>query len=243
MELANKAGVSYSPDTFANDGAYIFAILDSLQNLENEAIAEMTKETQDWLTAAMDAYNEDKSFYPAFPDDPEQVEIRVDYSPPETAEETEATVAEHVDAALAHVDAEEAAATETASEAETEAETEESEDAKPDTESKSAKSGRRGRPKGGSKPKAPDDRPSSELSPEERKARAKEAIKKAVQIPEHWVITKVAPNPRRAGTEVYRQYEFLEVGITVGEVLARGLQRSHLHWEVNRGNVEVAEPS
>ena len=62
-------------------------------------------------------------------------------------------------------------------------------------------------------------------------------------IPEDRVIRlRVADNPKRAGSPSHRRFALYRDGMTVGEFLKAGGQRSDIAWDVDKGWISVEAP-
>ena len=61
--------------------------------------------------------------------------------------------------------------------------------------------------------------------------------------PDERVVVQVQrPNPRKPGTLSHRIYELYEEGLTCDELVARGVRRVDVRWDVRRGHVLLASP-
>ena len=60
------------------------------------------------------------------------------------------------------------------------------------------------------------------------------------RVPADHVLTRLAPNPRKRGTETYDRYERYQLGCTVEELVARGVRRGDCIWDLDHQYIEFA---
>jgi hypothetical protein len=66
---------------------------------------------------------------------------------------------------------------------------------------------------------------------------------RAPSIPDDYIISKVQENPKREGTDAFTKYSKYKVGMTVGAVLAKNVDRADMNYNVKRGFVAVKRPA
>lgn len=58
-------------------------------------------------------------------------------------------------------------------------------------------------------------------------------------IPDDYVLTHVAENPKRKGTEAFRKFAQYKVGMRIGDVVKKNVDRADVNYNLSRGFIKV----
>ena len=72
-----------------------------------------------------------------------------------------------------------------------------------------------------------------------KKAAATDGRGRAPKINDEAVLTYVADNPKRKGTEAFRKFAVYKVGMRIGDVIKKNVDRADVNYNLGRGFIKV----